>query len=213
MNRRQFSFVILAGSAVTMRIVHARNPSDAFGAEDFAWITYRANADDPIRSLGARVSRWRDLEAAEEHRQTMIADAGSDLPQGEFYQSGLLEKPLPDDVAALPATAMTWITTAGAAAHRTEWALLTARREAIVWDLWISGGEPDPVLDLAVALASDLTARELAAGSDLAALLPAPDEVPDGMTVDLRMSPAGTFDVDGTPMPDADDEMSRLRST
>lgn len=214
MNRRQFSFVILAGSAIAMRIAHARIQPIEFGTEDFAAVTYRANAEDPIRSVGARVSRWRDPDVAEVHRQVVIANAGSDLPQGEFYRSDLVEQPLADGLATLPATAMTWTTTAGVAAYRTEWAMLTARQGVIFWVLWIGGGETSLVLEFAVALATDLTARNHGAGSDLAEWLPTPDQVPDGMGVELRMSPEGTFDADGTPVPrDDDEEMSRLRST
>lgn len=181
----------------------ANVPPVDFDAEDYASVRFIANAADPIRSVSVRVSAWADEDAAERHREQVAARAGSDLPLGEFYQSEPVRHVLPPELSTLPATAMAWNTTVGVAAYRTEWVLLSARRETVVWDLGISGGESAPVLDLAVALAIDLTARDFAAGSDLARLLPYPGQLPDGMTLEYRMTPDGTFDAQGTPIPKA----------
>jgi len=204
MNRCQFAIAIVAGYIASFRSTQAANvPPVEFDAEDYAAVRYMADSDSAVRSVSARVSLWRDAESAEAHRQFIISGAGSDLPDGEFYQSEPVEYPLPADLASLPATAMTWNTTVGVVAYRTEWVLLTARRQTIVWDLWFSGAEPEPVQDLAVSLAEDLTGREHAPGSDLARLLPGPDQIPEGLDLEYRMSPDGTFDAQGTPVPDA----------
>lgn len=206
MNRRQFATVtvaIVAGSIVSFRPTQAANaPPVEFDAEDYAAIRYMADSDAAIRSVSARVSLWPDAEAAEAHRQFIVAGAGSDLPEGEFYQSEPVVYGLPADLASLPATALTWNTTAGVAAYRTEWVLVTARRQTIVWDCWCSGAEPESVRDLAVTIALDLTSRELAAESDLARLLPGPDQVPEGLDLEYRTSPDGIFDAQGTPVPE-----------
>ncbi len=210
MNRRQViaaTASIIAGSIASTHAIRARNgPSAELDAEDYAAVRFAATAADPIRSASVRVSVWADEAAAEAHRQATIDDAGSDLPEGEFSQSEPVEYPLPDDLSTLPASAMTWHTTAGVAAFRTEWGLLAARRGTLVWDIRIGGAERESVLDLAVTLALDLTSREYAAGSDLARLLPTPGQLPDGMILEERMSPRGTFDAQGSPIPEASPE-------
>jgi len=207
MNRWHFAtatVAIIAGSIATTRATPGANvPPVEFDAEDYAAVRFIANAEDPIRSVSVRVSEWADEDAADHHREQVVDRAGSDLPRGEFYQSEPVRHVLPPELSTLPATAVTWNTTVGVAAYRTEWVLLSARRQAVVWDLGISGGEPAPVLDLAVALAMDLTARSVVAGSDLDRLLPKPGQLPDGMTLEYRMTPDGTFDAKGTPMPEA----------
>ncbi len=212
MNRRQFAtatatVAIIAGSIARTHAARGTNvPPVEFDAEDYAAVRFIANAEDPIRSVSVRVSAWADEADAERHRGQVVARAGSDLPLGEFYQSEPVRSVLPPELSTLPATAMTWNTTVGVAAYRTEWVLLSARRETVVWDLGISGGEPAPVLDLAVALAIDLTARDVVTGNDFARLLPDPGQLPDGMTLEYRMTPDGTVDAQGTPIPEASPE-------
>lgn len=78
------------------------------------------------------------------------------------------------------------------------------RRETLVWDLRIGGAEVETVLDLAGTMAVDLVTREIEPSPDgaLWSLLPANDDVPDGLTLEYRMSPQGTFDAQGTPVVD-----------
>lgn len=206
MNRRQLVITIATACVASPAMAETKLvPSVEFEADDFAAVRYRggSNEDDMIRSVYARVSVWADENAAEEHRQFMIANAGSNLPDGEFYQSTPIEYQLPLDLVIYPVTAMGWNTTVGVAAYRTEWILLSVRRSSVVWDLKIAGAETQPVLDLAGTMAASLTRRELSAeGRDLFRLLPREADVPDGLTLEYRMSPVGTIDANGTPIPE-----------
>ena len=201
MNRRRLAAAV-AVLALSPPLTHARRiPPVAFEAEDFAQVRYASGTNDEgVRSLTARVSRWADAAAAEEFRQFVLAGAGSDLPQGEFYQSEPEALALPGDFGEVSVTASRWNTTVGVAAYRTEWVLLGLRHDTLVWDIRISGAAPGPLQDLAASLAADLPSRSL--GDDLFRLLPGVDEVPDVLVLDYRMSPDGTFNAEGTPIPE-----------
>jgi hypothetical protein len=200
MHRRQFVFAISALAATPLLVRAARIPPVEFEGEDVAQVRYAGGDEDGIRTVSARVSRWADAAAAEEFRQLVIAGAGSNLPMGEFYQSEPAAVEVPDEALAEPATMIGWHTTVGAAGFVTEWVLLAVRRDTLMWDLRVSGAEADEAADVAVRLATDLVARE--PGDDLFALLPAADDVPEGLTLDFTMSPDGTFNAEGTPIPE-----------
>lgn len=203
MKRRQFTAAMVAapfGIPVLTRV--GLIPPVEFGAEDWAAAGYLAGADAEIRSVSVRVSRWAEEDAAERHRERSIDGAGSVLPEGEFYQTEPVRSELPPELSALPATAMAWSTTVGVAAYHTEWVILAARRATLVWDLRVGGGEAWPVRDVTVALAHDLTSRESPTGASLFHLLPGADDVPDGLRLDYRMTPDGTFNAEGMPVPE-----------
>jgi hypothetical protein len=204
MNRRRLVAAIVSTLVVAPRLAEARYiPPVEFDPEDFAAVSYSDGVEEaPIRSLSVRVSRWADVEAAEAHRQATITVAGSDLPDGEFYQTDPVAYPVPAELVDFSSTIMGWNTTIGVAVYRTEWALLAVRRETLVWDLQIGGAEVKPVLDLAGTMAIDLVKREIAPSLDrgLWSLLPDEADVPEGLTLEDRMSPDGTFDAQGTPV-------------
>jgi hypothetical protein len=201
MYRRQF--VALAPAiALAPGLVLARNtPVVTFAAEDFAEVRYHSGEDDDgVRSITVRVSQWDDPELAETYRQEVIRNAGSNLPMGEFYQSEPVDLPVPEGELAPPATARGWYTTVGAAGYVTDWILLVTQRETLVWEVRVSGAEGTPLLDLATDLAFTLTSRE--PGDVLFALVPGEDDVPAGLVLEYTMSPGGTFDADGNPIPE-----------
>ncbi len=156
MHRRRFVAAVVAGLTVVPAIsVHAQTPDPGFEARSVALVLYRADDDSGIRSIVSRVSLWDDEERAAAFQEFVMGKAGSDLPEGEFYESDHVEwaiSGLPDDVT--PA-AMEWHTTIGFAAYRTEWGLYTMRKDAMVWDIWISGAEREQVRDTAVAMLAD----------------------------------------------------------
>ncbi len=200
MNRRHF-LAVIAALIATPQVGLARFIQPVENeAEDFAEVKFIATSDDVIRSLGVRVSQWVDDEAAEEHRQFALANAGSNLPEGEFYQTEPVELNLPLDLVLYPVTAMGWHTTVGVAAYRTEWVLLAVRRDTLVWEVRVSGAEVEPVLELAGSVVAPLTWREIEL--DLFSLLPSEDDVPENLALEYRMSPEGTFDPQGTPVPE-----------
>jgi hypothetical protein len=200
MNRRQFALFVPALAASPVFVRASRIPPIEFEAEDFAQVRYASGEEDGIRSLTARVSQWADAAAAEEFRQLVIAGAGSNLPLGEFYQSEPVASPVAADAEDSPATMIGWYTTVGAAGFVTEWVLLAIRRDRLTWDLRISGAEPGPLQELAAAFAEDLPNRE--PGNDLFSLLPADDEVPEGLELEYTMTFEGTVNAEGTPIPE-----------
>ena len=194
MHRRRF--IALAPGLALAR----RTPVVTIAADDFAEVRYHLGDDDGVRSVTVRVSRWADPELAETYRQEAIHAAGSNLPLGEFYQSEPVDHPIPDDQSMYPASARSWYTTVGAAGYVTEWVLLAVRNETLVWEVRVSGAEGTPLLDLAIDLAFTLTSRE--AGDDLFTLLPDDDDVPEGLALEYRKSPEGTFDAEGNSIPE-----------
>jgi len=210
LNRRQVVTILVAAPiAIPVLACASRIRPAQSKADDDTAVRYSADHTYSIRPISVRVSTWPDADAAEAHRQRLVDGAGSNLPEGDFYQSEPVRYVLHPDLSTLPATAMGWHTTAGVAAYRTNRVLLTARREAIVWDLWLSGTEPEPVLDLASTIALDLTRR--AVTDDLFVALPCGDDVPEGMFLVYRMSPEGTVDAQGTPIPAPSPEGIGLR--
>jgi hypothetical protein len=141
-----------------------------------------------------------DDTAAEAYRQDALANAQTNLPQGEFYQTEPVELQLPPDLVPYPATAIGWHTTVGIAAYRTDWVLLAVRRDALVWEVRVSGAEGQPILDLAGSTVAPLTLRE--ADGDLFSLLPGEDDVPENLALEYLISPDGTVDREGTPIPE-----------
>ena len=198
MHRRHFT-AALAALAVAPALVHARRiPPVAFEGEDFAQVGFAGGDEEGIRSLTARVSLWADAASAEEFRQLVIAGAGSNLPLGEFYQSEPVASPVAANAEDSPATMIGWYTTVGAAGFVTEWVLLAIRRDRLTWDLRISGAEPGPLQELAAAFAEDLPNRE--PGNDLFSLLPAADEMPEGLELEYTMTFEGAVNAEGTPI-------------
>lgn len=206
MSRRRLVAAVTATFVVAQPLVIAGYTTPVtFEPVDFAAVSYTDGVEEqPIRSLSVRVSRWADARAAEDNRLSTIDGAGSGLPEGEFYQTDPVVRVLPPDLAEIPATIIGWHTSVGVATYRAEWALLSVRRETLVWDLRIGGAEVEPVLDLAGTMAVDLVTRDIVPSPDgiLWSLLPANDDVPDGLTLEYRMSPDGTIDAEGTPVAD-----------
>lgn len=184
--------------AVGLSVARAQSVTERFDPADFAAIRYEAR-DADVRTLRVRVSRWNTAGRAEEFGQSLLAGARSDLPEGEFYQTDAVDVPVPEDSLAPPAGARKWRTFVGAAGFTTEWLVLVVRRDTLLWDFRVSGRKDVSPLAVTLALAADVTSREL--GDSLSALLPAAEDVPQGMVVEYTMSPAGTFDAKGSPIP------------
>ncbi len=190
MHRRRFitaAIVTLAASGRIATLAQAPAPT-LDGAEGFAAVTFRGLAEDEIRSVWVRVSRWPDDEAAETGRGMIVAGAGSDLPDGEFYQTDPEELPDPDLPSDIDASLLGWTTTVGVAAYRTGWALLAMRRESLVWAIVVGAADLEIAADLTSALATGLAGRELTAGGDLASLLPDEDDLPAELQLVSRVS-------------------------
>jgi hypothetical protein len=186
MNRRRFVAAIVAGCA-SMPVMQgiARIPPVERQALEVEQVGYAASDDDGIRWIFARVSLWPDEDDAAWFQEYLAGEAGSDLPEGEFYQSDLEDWEVPDVPDGLAVTATEWNTTVGVAAYRTEWVQFTMRRGAQLWDLWISGAERGPVRDLATDLMVVLGERypPPCGTLELVDYLPQPEDVPAGMEV------------------------------
>lgn len=184
--------------AVGPSVARAQSASEPFAPSDFAAIHYLAR-DADVRSLTVRVSRWANTDRAANLGQSLLAGARSNLPVGEFYQTDAVDVPIPEDALTPPAGARRWRTIIGVAAFTTEWLVLVVQRETLLWDFRVSGGKNVSLLDVAVALAAEITGRER--GDSLFTLLPTADDVPRGMVVQYTMSPSGAFDAQGSPIP------------
>jgi hypothetical protein len=185
MHRRRFIAAAIAGLTVVPTVsAHAQTPSAAFEALDVALVRYRAEKDDSgLRTIVARTSVWADEETAGAFQEHSIALAGSDLPDGEFYQSEPEEWVDPDFPAEVPVMAVEWHTTIGYAAYRTEWGLFTVRRGTMVWEFWISGAEREPVREHGVLMMNAMlgyTAPDCSL-DEADGFLPQSDAIPDGM--------------------------------
>lgn len=201
MNRRVLITMFGAALGAAPRLANARFiPPVEFDADDFAAIRFAASDNEQvIRSASVRVSTWPNEDKAEEIRLWLTEGAGSNLPDGEFYQSEPIvyanSMLLVDDTSIVG-----WTTTVGVAAYRTEWVLLTMRKGSVVWDLRVSGSDAKSVRNFASDLASRLTDREVT--TDLFDLLPTEEEMPDSLVLDYRMSPDAATNGQGTPVPE-----------
>ncbi len=175
----------MAGAALVPLKGIAQTPIAASGALEVATVGYGARADDEIRSVFARVSRWTDEASAAAFQEYLAGEAGSDLPEGEFYHSEVVEWAVPDAPDDLVVTAMEWSTTVGVAAYHTAWVLCTMRRGPRLWDLWISGAGSGQVRELATDLMTVLGERypPPCGTLELEDYLPRPEDVPAGMSV------------------------------
>jgi hypothetical protein len=186
MNRRRFVAAVMAGCAfVPVMQGVAQTPVAGVEALEVATVGFRASADDGIRTISARVSLWPDEHDAAWFQEFLANEAGSDLPDGEFYQSPLEEWKVPGVPDDLTVTAIEWNTTVGVAAYRTEWIQVTMRRGSHLWDIWISGAERELVRDLATDLMGVLGERipPPCGTLELEEYLPQPEDVPDGMEI------------------------------
>lgn len=184
MRRRRFVAAVIAGLTVVPALsTRAQTPAARFEARSVALVRYRADDDSGIRSIVSRVSLWTDEESAATFQEFVVGKAGSDLPEGEFYESEPVEWSVPGLPEYVTPAAMEWHTTIGFAAYRTEWGLYTMRRDAMVWDIWIGGAERGQVRDVAVTmLAAPLgyLAPDCWSG-EAADFLPRADVIPDGL--------------------------------
>jgi hypothetical protein len=197
MRRRRFVTLLAIGAIVPLRVRAV--PPREFGAEDFAAVSFSGNEGDTVKSVTARVSRWRDDEAAAEHRQVVLHGAGW-VPSGEFYATTPVAAPIPAGFENAETGFATWQTIVGAAGVQTDWALLVWREGSLVGEVR-AGTQPDgPAASLMVELATVIRER-LADDAGLTEALPALDDLPDGLEVTYLMTPDGTTNGDGTPIP------------
>jgi hypothetical protein len=198
-NRREFLCMVAFGTTLIPGAAAAsphRDPLDA--AVDFAAVTYLASESAEVRQVFARVSRWADAEAATRFGVYVLHQAGSNLPEGEFYQTEPVDLVIPPDRLAPPAMARRWQTIVGAAAFTTDVVILVVQRETLLWDLRIRGSIEANVPDIAIDLAADLVERDWSL--PLVDLVPAPDEGPGGIDFDSLVTPDGMVNDDGTPL-------------
>jgi hypothetical protein len=198
MNRRLFirTFAIMPALVpVTMRSQSPTDPINA--AEDFAAATWLAPAAADLRLVLVRVSRWPDSNAAARFGAYALTQAGSDLAEGEFYQSEPVDLVVPRDRLEPPAIARGWLTTVGAAAFTTDCVLLVVQRDDLVWDIRVGGAIEAGVLGIAVDLAADLVDRDRSL--PLVNLVPEPVDGPGGIGFDTLVTPDGMVSNEGTP--------------
>jgi hypothetical protein len=197
MRRRRFVTLLAIGAIVPLRVRAV--PPREFGVEDFAAVSFSGNEGDTVKSVTARTSVWRDDEAAAEHRQVVLHGAGW-VPSGEFYSTTPVAAPIPAGFEDAETGFATWQTIVGAAGVQTDWALLVWREGLVVGEV-LAGTQPDgPAASLAAELATVIRER-LADDAGLTEALPVLDDLPDGMEVTYLMTPDGTTNGDGTPIP------------
>lgn len=153
-------------------------------AVDEAAVMFHWPDEDGIRSVMARVSHWPDAASAAAFHEQVLHSGGSDLPDGEFYQSDVTSHeldPAPDGVSA---GMVGWTTTVGVAAYHTGYALLSVQQDILLWDVVITASSEAA----SVALGEDLAHRliEIAPPpcTALADSLPTEDDMPPGATVE-----------------------------
>lgn len=169
--------------------------------------------EDGIRSVMARVSQWPDVESAMAFHQEVLQSGGSDLPQGEFYQSDITEYWLDMFPEGVTAGMVGWSTTVGVAAFHTGFVLLSVLKESMLWDVVITASTEEE----AVALGEDLAYRLLEIipppCSSLSGYLPTVDDVPAGASVEEYdytedkpdQGTESALNLPEVPMPPADD--------
>ena len=160
MHRRHFLSLTAAALAARSAVAIARpGESLAGNALDFASVTYLSSSDDAVRGLLAQVSRWSDAGAASRYGVSILNQAGSDLPEGEFYQTEPVDHPIPPGEIAPPAMARGWQTIVGVAAYTTDIVLLVVQRDDLIWSFRTSGARDAGVLGITIDLAAGLVDR------------------------------------------------------
>ena len=205
MHRRRF-LTLLTTLVVVPQVVAARQfdvettpPPDAHAP---AWMGIRYEATDqdaPIRSIEVRLSYWDDPVRAGAAAGALTANAGTPLPEGEFYHSEVTTwTPQLDDIEADEISGQEWLTTVGVAAYQTFYAQVVVWQSRKVTVVLVSGSSAEVVQQEAARVATlTLTLVAIPCGPTPDPL-PTVDEVPAGMTVVWRADETGPVD-DGTP--------------
>lgn len=190
MHRRRF-LALVASIAIAPRLITARQfevettpPPDSNAP---AWLGIRyehPDYDARIRSIEVRVSFWDDPALAGAAAGSLSANAGTPLPQGEFYHSEVTAwTPDIDDTTGATITGREWSTTVGVAAFQTFYAQAVAWQEYRVTVVLVSGGAATVVrAEAERQLRRSLEQIPVPCGPP-PSYLPTQDDVPDGMTV------------------------------
>src|SRR5690606_1159260 len=108
----RFVAAVVAGLTVVPALsAWAQTPAAGFEARSGTLVRYRSDDDSGIRSIVSRVSLWNDEETAAAFQEFVLGKAGSDLPEGEFYESEPVEWAIPGLPEYVTPVAMEWHTT------------------------------------------------------------------------------------------------------
>ncbi|MDQ3654617.1 MAG: hypothetical protein M3457_06015 [Chloroflexota bacterium] len=204
MNRRSLLTVVstLFGtqSPPVSAVSAAGRPLDHLAGRAFAG---DAQAGSSVGYLTVIVRNASSVLAAERTRLALLAQAG-DIERGlDIHATHVNGRSLPDRLAQLPGSLVTWDTVAGAAAVRTRWAAGYFRRGDLVWEIIATGAKMDDLARLVIDLADDLTSRQIT-GPDPSApqwtgglwsLLPNGDDLPSPMRLDTVFAGDQVYDV------------------
>lgn len=199
MHRRRF-LALFASLAVAPHLAAARQfeveetPAPDQSAPRWEAIRYEhPDHDAAIRTIEVRQSLWDTPAAAGAAAGSLTANAGTPLPEGEFYHSEVLHwSPQIDVRDASEITGREWHTVVGVAAYTTEWTQIVVWQKRRLTVALVSGGSVDAVQDEAESMANLVLNRmPVPCGPKEPELLPTIDEVPAGMTLVWHASHTG----------------------
>ncbi len=179
------------------------NPLDHLAGRAFAGAT---RPRSPAGYLTVIVRHAPSVLAAERIRLALLAQAG-DIERGmEIHATHVIGRSLPDDLARLPGSLVTWDTVARTTGVRTHWAAGYFRRDALTWEIIATGGEADALAGLVIDVADDLTSRtitvpepdEPARSGGLWSLLPNENDLPSAMRLDTVFAGDQVYDLTET---------------
>lgn len=208
MHRRRF-LALVTSLAVVPRLAIARQfeveetPAPDQSAPRWEAIRFEhPDHDATIRTIEARQSLWDTPAAAGAAAGSLTADAGTPLPDGEFYHSEVLDwSPRIDVRDANEVTGREWNTVVGVAAFTTYWSQIVVWEKRRLTVVLVSGQSAESVRDEAESMANLVLNRmPVPCGPKEPELLPTIDEVPAGMTLVWHASHTGTKH--GTPEAD-----------
>ena len=198
MYRRRLVTVMAMGALAPLSVWAV--PPRVLKAENFAAVAYSGREGELVKTVSARVSVWRNEDVAEELRQLVLHGAGW-VPQGEFYATTPVAAPIPQRLESVETGFATWSTTVGVAGVQTDHALLAWRDGLIVAEVRTGTHTDGPADSLAADLGILMWDRRHILDIGPGPILPGPADLPKGMIVEYWMTPEGTVNGAGTPIP------------